>query len=154
MVMMDDGFVGMRHMLTIVFLSGFAGFMEGPVITDVTVAAVCSSPDDACSLAVYLTGFQQVVLKSEFFCLLLKDCVSSFFFGLSFFLLNSVYISVWCLLHHFFIFYILIVKDCVSSSCHLHLMSLNMKLRAYYPDKLIWFLQPKWCKEGFLLFST
>ncbi|KAG2323219.1 hypothetical protein Bca52824_016432 [Brassica carinata] len=57
---MEDGFVGMRHMLTIVFLSGFAGFMEGPVITDVTVAAVCSSPDDSCSLAVYLTGFQQV----------------------------------------------------------------------------------------------
>ncbi|KAL0702606.1 hypothetical protein Bca4012_058728 [Brassica carinata] len=66
MVMMEDGFVGMRHMLTIVFLSGFAGFMEGPVITDVTVAAVCSSPDDSCSLAVYLTGFQQVVLNSEF----------------------------------------------------------------------------------------
>ena len=62
---MEDGFVGLRHMLTIVFLSGFAGFMEAPVITDVTVAAVCSSPDDACSLAVYLTGFQQVVLKSE-----------------------------------------------------------------------------------------
>ncbi|XP_009121174.1 multidrug resistance protein 1 isoform X3 [Brassica rapa] len=62
MVMMEDGFVGMRHMLTIVFLSGFAGFMEGPVITDVTVAAVCSSPDDACSLAVYLTGFQQVAI--------------------------------------------------------------------------------------------
>ncbi|KAL0655351.1 hypothetical protein Bca4012_075935 [Brassica carinata] len=36
--------------------------MEGPVITDVTVAAVCSSPDDACSLAVYLTGFQQVAI--------------------------------------------------------------------------------------------
>uniref|UniRef100_M4CCT1 Uncharacterized protein n=2 Tax=Brassica TaxID=3705 RepID=M4CCT1_BRACM len=93
MVMMEDGFVGMRHMLTIVFLSGFAGFMEGPVITDVTVAAVCSSPDDACSLAVYLTGFQQVIV----------------------FLLLAIYI--W--------------------------MSLNMKLRAYYPDKLIWFLQPK-----------
>ncbi|KAF8105270.1 hypothetical protein N665_0160s0006 [Sinapis alba] len=62
MVMMEDGFVGMRHMLTIVFLSGFAGFMEGPVIIDVTVAAVCSSPDDSCSLAVYLTGFQQVAI--------------------------------------------------------------------------------------------
>uniref|UniRef100_M4D977 Major facilitator superfamily (MFS) profile domain-containing protein n=2 Tax=Brassica campestris TaxID=3711 RepID=M4D977_BRACM len=49
-------------MLTIVFLSGFAGFMEAPVITDVTVAAVCSRPDDSCSLAVYLTGFQQVAI--------------------------------------------------------------------------------------------
>ena len=61
LVVMEDGFVGLRHMLTIVFLSGFAGFMEAPVITDVTVAAVCSRPDDSCSLAVYLTGFQQVV---------------------------------------------------------------------------------------------
>ncbi|KAJ0254390.1 Major facilitator superfamily protein [Hirschfeldia incana] len=59
MVLMEDGFVGMRHMLAIVFLSGFSGFMETPVITDVTVAAVCSSPDESCSLAVYLTGFQQ-----------------------------------------------------------------------------------------------
>ncbi|XP_022554252.1 multidrug resistance protein 1 isoform X2 [Brassica napus] len=59
---MEDGFVGLRHMLTIVFLSGFAGFMEAPVITDVTVAAVCSRPDDSCSLAVYLTGFQQVAI--------------------------------------------------------------------------------------------
>ncbi|XP_018485913.1 uncharacterized protein LOC108856576 isoform X2 [Raphanus sativus] len=60
--MMEDGFVGLRHMLTIVFLSGFAGFMEAPVITDVTVSAVCSRPDDSCSLAVYLTGFQQVAI--------------------------------------------------------------------------------------------
>ncbi|KAJ4889161.1 Uncharacterized protein Rs2_28909 [Raphanus sativus] len=36
--------------------------MESPVITNVTVAAVCSSPDDSCSLAVYLTGFQQVAI--------------------------------------------------------------------------------------------
>uniref|UniRef100_A0A1J3HL08 Hippocampus abundant transcript 1 protein n=2 Tax=Noccaea caerulescens TaxID=107243 RepID=A0A1J3HL08_NOCCA len=59
---MEDGFGGLRHMLTIVFLSGSAGFMVAPVITDVTVAAVCSGPDDSCSLAVYLTGFQQVVI--------------------------------------------------------------------------------------------
>ncbi|CAA7021974.1 unnamed protein product [Microthlaspi erraticum] len=59
---MEDGFGGLRHMLTIVFLSGLAGFMVAPVITDVTVAAVCSRPDDSCSLAVYLTGFQQVAI--------------------------------------------------------------------------------------------
>ncbi|CAH2051511.1 unnamed protein product [Thlaspi arvense] len=59
---MEDGFVGLRHMLTIVFLNGFAGIMEAPVITDVTVAAVCSGPGDSCSLAVYLTGFQQVAI--------------------------------------------------------------------------------------------
>jgi len=49
-------------MLATVFLSAFAGFMVVPVITDVTVAAVCSGPDDSCSLAVYLTGFQQVAI--------------------------------------------------------------------------------------------
>ncbi|EOA30555.1 hypothetical protein CARUB_v10013679mg [Capsella rubella] len=59
---MENGIGGLRHMLTTVFLSGFAGFMVVPVITDVTVAAVCSGPDDSCSLAVYLTGFQQVVI--------------------------------------------------------------------------------------------
>ncbi|CAH8373146.1 unnamed protein product [Eruca vesicaria subsp. sativa] len=60
--MMEDGFVGLRHILATVFLSGFAGFMEVPVITDVTVTAVCSGPDELCSLAVYLTGFQQVAI--------------------------------------------------------------------------------------------
>ncbi|ANM61360.1 Major facilitator superfamily protein [Arabidopsis thaliana] len=59
---MEDGIGGLRHMLATVFLSAFAGFMVVPVITDVTVAAVCSGPDDSCSLAVYLTGFQQVAI--------------------------------------------------------------------------------------------
>ncbi|KAG7584076.1 Major facilitator superfamily [Arabidopsis suecica] len=59
---MEDGIGGLRHMLTTVFFSAFAGFMVVPVITDVTVAAVCSGPDDSCSLAVYLTGFQQVAI--------------------------------------------------------------------------------------------
>ncbi|KAL1188526.1 hypothetical protein V5N11_005952 [Cardamine amara subsp. amara] len=59
---MEDEIAGLRHLLTTVFLSGFAGFMVAPVMTDVTVAAVCSGPDDSCSLAVYLTGFQQVAI--------------------------------------------------------------------------------------------
>ncbi|XP_010467438.1 PREDICTED: uncharacterized protein LOC104747499 isoform X1 [Camelina sativa] len=59
---MENEIGGLRHMLTTVFLSGFAGFMVVPVITDVTVAAVCSGPGDSCSLAVYLTGFQQVAI--------------------------------------------------------------------------------------------
>ncbi|CAD5318695.1 unnamed protein product [Arabidopsis thaliana] len=59
---MEEGIGGLRHMLATVFLSAFAGFMVVPVITDVTVAAVCSGPDDSCSLAVYLTGFQQVAI--------------------------------------------------------------------------------------------
>ncbi|KAG7636415.1 Major facilitator superfamily [Arabidopsis thaliana x Arabidopsis arenosa] len=59
---MEDGIGGLRHMLATVFLSAFAGFMVVPVITDVTVAALCSGSDDSCSLAVYLTGFQQVAI--------------------------------------------------------------------------------------------
>ncbi|XP_023641489.1 uncharacterized protein LOC17891271 isoform X3 [Capsella rubella] len=52
----------LRHMLTTVFLSGFAGFLVRPVMTDVTVAAVCSGINGSCSLAVYLTGVQQVAV--------------------------------------------------------------------------------------------
>ncbi|XP_010467446.1 PREDICTED: uncharacterized protein LOC104747501 isoform X1 [Camelina sativa] len=59
---MENEIGGLRHMLMTVFLSSFAEFMVIPVITDVTVAAVCSAPGDSCSLAVYLTGFQQVAI--------------------------------------------------------------------------------------------
>ncbi|CAA7021973.1 unnamed protein product [Microthlaspi erraticum] len=59
---MEKRLGGLRHMLTTVFLSAFASFLVTPVITDVTVAAVCSDPNDSCSFAVYLTGVQQVVL--------------------------------------------------------------------------------------------
>ncbi|XP_010467435.1 PREDICTED: uncharacterized protein LOC104747494 [Camelina sativa] len=52
----------LRHILTTVFLSGFADFLLRPVITDVTVAAVCAGQKDSCSLAVYLTGVQQVAV--------------------------------------------------------------------------------------------
>ncbi|XP_019096954.1 PREDICTED: uncharacterized protein LOC104768128 [Camelina sativa] len=59
---MENEIGGLRHMLMTVFLTSFAEFMVIPVITDVTVAAVCSGPGDSCSLAVYLTGFQQVAI--------------------------------------------------------------------------------------------
>ncbi|XP_010548123.1 PREDICTED: uncharacterized protein LOC104819660 [Tarenaya hassleriana] len=50
------------HLLTTVFVSGFAGFLTTPAITDVTVAALCSPGADECSLAVYLSGFQQAAI--------------------------------------------------------------------------------------------
>ncbi|CAH2051513.1 unnamed protein product [Thlaspi arvense] len=59
---MEERLGGMRHMLTTVFLSAFAGFLVTPVMTDVTVAAVCSDLNDTCSFAVYLTGVQQVTV--------------------------------------------------------------------------------------------
>nr|AAM15009.1 putative tetracycline transporter protein [Arabidopsis thaliana] len=52
----------LRHLLVTVFLSGLAEYLIRPVMTDVTVAAVCSGLDDSCSLAVYLTGVQQVTV--------------------------------------------------------------------------------------------
>uniref|UniRef100_A0A1J3D763 Tetracycline resistance protein, class A n=1 Tax=Noccaea caerulescens TaxID=107243 RepID=A0A1J3D763_NOCCA len=59
---MEERLGGLRHLLTTVFLSAFATFLVKPVITDVTVAAVCSDPNEACSFAVYLTGVQQVTV--------------------------------------------------------------------------------------------
>ncbi|KAL6906454.1 hypothetical protein ACP4OV_004055 [Aristida adscensionis] len=48
------------HLLVFAFLFFFATFMVGPVITDVTMAALCPGRDE-CSLAIYLTGLQQAV---------------------------------------------------------------------------------------------
>ncbi|KAF3497633.1 hypothetical protein DY000_02052460 [Brassica cretica] len=59
---MSERLGGLKHMLTIAFLSGFAELLLKPVIIDVTVAAVCSDPNDSCSFAVYLTGVQQVTV--------------------------------------------------------------------------------------------
>ncbi|KAF8093430.1 hypothetical protein N665_0383s0058 [Sinapis alba] len=59
---MEERLGGLGHMLTTVFLSSFAEFLVRPVMTDVTVAAVCSGLDDSCSLAVYLTGLHQVTV--------------------------------------------------------------------------------------------
>nr|XP_011458698.1 PREDICTED: uncharacterized protein LOC101306408 isoform X3 [Fragaria vesca subsp. vesca] len=49
------------HLFVTVFLSSFSIFLVFPAITDVTVAAVCPSRE-SCSLAIYLTGFQQAII--------------------------------------------------------------------------------------------
>ncbi|XP_062205626.1 uncharacterized protein LOC133907574 [Phragmites australis] len=48
------------HLLVFAFLFFFATFMVGPVMTDVTMEALCPGRDE-CSLAIYLAGLQQVV---------------------------------------------------------------------------------------------
>ncbi|GFP89085.1 hypothetical protein PHJA_001052200 [Phtheirospermum japonicum] len=50
----------LSHMFAAVFMSNFATYMVNPVITDVIVEAVCGGKEE-CSLAIYLTGFQQAV---------------------------------------------------------------------------------------------
>ncbi|XP_057966402.1 uncharacterized protein LOC131156606 [Malania oleifera] len=49
------------HLFVTVFLSSFAGFMVIPAITDVTMAALCPGQDE-CSLAIFLSGFQQAII--------------------------------------------------------------------------------------------
>ncbi|CAJ1973159.1 unnamed protein product [Sphenostylis stenocarpa] len=52
---------GLSHLFMTVFLHSFAIFMVVPAITDVTMAALCPGQDE-CSLAIYLTGFQQAMI--------------------------------------------------------------------------------------------
>ncbi|RDX70221.1 Hippocampus abundant transcript-like protein 1, partial [Mucuna pruriens] len=56
-----DKLYGLSHLFMIVFLHNFAVFMVVPAITDVTMAALCPGQDE-CSLAIYLTGFQQAMI--------------------------------------------------------------------------------------------
>ncbi|XP_048603892.1 hippocampus abundant transcript 1 protein-like isoform X3 [Brassica napus] len=53
-------FQGLRHLFMTVFLHGFSAFIVVPVITDVSMAALCPGKDE-CSLAIYLSGFQQAI---------------------------------------------------------------------------------------------
>ncbi|KAJ6765860.1 MAJOR FACILITATOR SUPERFAMILY PROTEIN [Salix purpurea] len=52
---------GLSHLFVTVFLSSFASLMVIPAITDVTMSAVCPGKDE-CSLAIYLSGFQQAII--------------------------------------------------------------------------------------------
>ncbi|PPS07336.1 hypothetical protein GOBAR_AA13320 [Gossypium barbadense] len=51
---------GLRHLMVTVFLSGMGNFIVIPGITDVTMFALCPATDE-CSLAIYLSAFQQAV---------------------------------------------------------------------------------------------
>ncbi|TKY75285.1 Hippocampus abundant transcript protein 1 [Spatholobus suberectus] len=56
-----DKLYGLSHLFMTVFLHNFSIFMVVPAITDVTMAALCPGQDE-CSLAIYLTGFQQAMI--------------------------------------------------------------------------------------------
>ncbi|KAL6911800.1 hypothetical protein ACP4OV_000605 [Aristida adscensionis] len=51
---------GLGHLFVAAFLFHFASFMVIPAITDVTMEAVCPGQDE-CSVAIYLSGFQNAV---------------------------------------------------------------------------------------------
>ncbi|KAJ6409967.1 hypothetical protein OIU84_009457 [Salix udensis] len=56
-----EKFRDLIHLLVTVFLSTFATLIVIPAITDVTMVAVCPGQDE-CSLAIYLSGFQQAII--------------------------------------------------------------------------------------------
>ncbi|XP_022725454.1 hippocampus abundant transcript-like protein 1 [Durio zibethinus] len=58
---MEKKLTALSHLFVTVFMSGFASFIVVPVITDVTMVAVCPGTDE-CSLAIYLSGFQQAII--------------------------------------------------------------------------------------------
>ncbi|KAH9655054.1 Major facilitator superfamily protein [Citrus sinensis] len=51
----------LSHLFVTVFLWGFPTMMVVPAITDVTMMALCPGLDE-CSLAIYLSGFQQAII--------------------------------------------------------------------------------------------
>ncbi|RZB43288.1 Hippocampus abundant transcript 1 protein isoform E [Glycine soja] len=55
-----EGLGGLGHLFVTMFVSGFGGVIVLPAITDVTMAALCPGQDQ-CSLAIYLSGFQQAM---------------------------------------------------------------------------------------------
>ncbi|KAI3446296.1 hypothetical protein Pfo_002961 [Paulownia fortunei] len=59
MVVMEE-WGRLSHMFVTVFLSYLPLYLVNPAITDVTVEAVCGGKEE-CSLAIYLTGFQQAI---------------------------------------------------------------------------------------------
>ncbi|XVE93910.1 hypothetical protein REPUB_Repub01dG0235100 [Reevesia pubescens] len=58
---MEKKLTGLSHLFVTVFLSYFTGYIVVPTITDVTMFALCPGTDQ-CSLAIYLSGFQQAVI--------------------------------------------------------------------------------------------
>ncbi|RDX64900.1 Hippocampus abundant transcript 1 protein, partial [Mucuna pruriens] len=56
-----EGLGGLSHLFVTMFLTGFAAIIALPAITDVTMAALCPGLDQ-CSLAIYLSGFQQAMV--------------------------------------------------------------------------------------------
>uniref|UniRef100_A0A6N2LD18 Major facilitator superfamily (MFS) profile domain-containing protein n=1 Tax=Salix viminalis TaxID=40686 RepID=A0A6N2LD18_SALVM len=52
---------GLSHLFMTIFLHNFSAFMVIPAITDVTMSALAPGRDE-CSLAIYLTGFQQAII--------------------------------------------------------------------------------------------
>ncbi|KAL3621409.1 hypothetical protein CASFOL_036321 [Castilleja foliolosa] len=55
-----ENWKNLMHLFVTVFLSYFATCVVVPTIADVTMEAVCPGKDE-CSLAIYLTGFQQAI---------------------------------------------------------------------------------------------
>ncbi|KAJ7967119.1 hippocampus abundant transcript-like protein 1 [Quillaja saponaria] len=58
--MQMESLTGLGHLYVTFFLSSLAGVIVIPAMTDITMAALCPGQDQ-CSLAIYLSGFQQAI---------------------------------------------------------------------------------------------
>ncbi|OMO65739.1 Tetracycline resistance protein, TetA/multidrug resistance protein MdtG [Corchorus capsularis] len=59
--MAEKKLTALSHLFVTYFMSNFASFIVYPAITDVTMSALCPATDE-CSLAIYLSGFQQAII--------------------------------------------------------------------------------------------
>ncbi|KAB2045897.1 hypothetical protein ERO13_D01G162000v2 [Gossypium hirsutum] len=58
---MEKKLTALSHLFVTVFLSGFSTIIVAPAIIDVTMFSLCPGTDE-CSLAIYLSGFQQAII--------------------------------------------------------------------------------------------
>lgn len=79
---------GLTHLFVTVLLGSFSAFIVIPAITDVTMSALCPGKDE-CSLAIYLSGFQQAVCVYTYtnFSVILCFLISFFFLSVFYSLL-------------------------------------------------------------------
>uniref|UniRef100_A0A3Q7H7N1 Major facilitator superfamily (MFS) profile domain-containing protein n=2 Tax=Solanum lycopersicum TaxID=4081 RepID=A0A3Q7H7N1_SOLLC len=56
-----DKFGGLKHLFVTIFMSQLAIFVVTPAMPDVTMMLLCPAQDE-CSLAIYLSGFQQAIV--------------------------------------------------------------------------------------------
>lgn len=69
-----DKFGGLKHLFVTIFMSQLAIFVVTPAMPDVTMMLLCPAQDE-CSLAIYLSGFQQAVCILLLLLLLLMETI-------------------------------------------------------------------------------
>ncbi|KZV53336.1 hypothetical protein F511_06478 [Dorcoceras hygrometricum] len=95
------------HLFVTVFMSTFASLLVSPTIADVTMEAICPGKYE-CSLALYLTGFQQAVS--------IRIRISFFFFVFSNPSFSGCYMNTHSLIACLILVFLLIDMCCMGGS--------------------------------------